>query len=117
MNTETELKYKENVRFNLEAAKSLRIETAKYILETKAHLLTIDGRKKTERETIAQRIDRAVAHETDLRDKIQWLDTMETLTEEAALIDNQIAALVIRRKALIDITKPDPFKSKWHGMI
>ena len=117
MKNETELKYKDNIRFNLEAAKSLRIETAKYITETKAYLLTVDGRKKTERETISQRIDRAIAREAELREKIQWLDTMETLTEEASWIDDQINALVTRRKLIVDITKPDPFKTKWHGMI
>ena len=117
MKTETELKYDENIRFNLETAKSLRIEIAKYIVETKVYLSTIDGRKKTEIETITQRIEKAIIREARLKEEIEWLDTMETLTNEAALIDDQISALVTRRKSLIDITKPDPFKTKWHGMI
>lgn len=115
--TQTEKKYAENVGFNLQSAKERRIETVKYITETQSYLLTVDGRKKSERENIINRIERAKQTESELREKIQWLDTMETLSEEAASIDDQINTLVARRKSIIDITKPDPFKSKWYGMI
>jgi DNA integrity scanning protein DisA with diadenylate cyclase activity len=93
-------KYQENLSHNIAQHRDARAKTVRFISETESAIAGMDGRKVGVLATLKQRLEQARLHVQRHEGTIHDLDLLETHIPELAEIDDQIAALLTRRREL-----------------
>lgn len=116
MNTATA--YQENLNHNISQHRDARAKTVKYIADTETELSGMDGRKVGVIATLKQRLEQARLHVQRHEEKIHELDLLDTHIADVAEIDDKIAALLIRRRALTNNDQlHHSLKTKTYGIM
>ena len=111
-------KYQENLAHNIAQHREARARTVRFVSETEAAIAGMDRRKIGVLATLGQRLEQARLHIQRHEDTIHELDLLETHIPELAEIDEQIAALLARRRELTNNDQlHHSLKTKTYGIM
>lgn len=99
--SQTCAKYEENLKHNLEAANTRKLEILRYIKDTKIEITNTDGRKKGVVNCLKNRIEIAERNLLQMEERIRDMEYISEHVKDLADTDDQIANLVKRKRGIL----------------